>query len=61
MKEKSFLDYMRSSDANSATAIFMVVTGLCSLVAYFVVPDTEISLKYLLAALFIMFALIRAC
>ena len=58
MKEKSFLDNMRSSVANSATAIFMVVTGLCSLVAYFVVPDTEISLKYLLAALFIMFALI---
>ena len=58
MKIKSFQDYIWSSTLSSGMWIFVVVTGVCSLAAYFFSPNESISIKYVTATIFIIFAFI---
>lgn len=58
MKIKSFQDYIWSSALSSGMWIFVVVTGICSIVAYFLSPNEAVSIKYMAATIFITFAFI---
>lgn len=58
MKIKSFHDYIWSSALSSGMWIFVVITGFCSLAAYFLSPNELINIKYVAATVFIMFVFI---
>lgn len=58
MERKSFQDYLWGTAVSSGMWIFGIIVGLCGLAGYFFAPDIKIPLKYLLAALFIIFPFI---